>query len=119
MSKPARDLSVAAEHVAFADALARWIEQAGVVDADAVADLAVGFADILHASAAASRELEDLLALDPASQAGADVALAKLGYLRALFVNEIKHHADDLERRWDILCDAIANRATDDGEDNQ
>jgi len=60
-----RKHSEVAQHVAFAGELARWIERAGVTDADAIGDLAVGFADILNASANASRVLEELIALDP------------------------------------------------------
>ena len=118
MTGPPRNHLATNQHVAFAGELARWIARAGVVEADAVGDLAVGFADILHASATASRELEGLLALDPTTSAGADAALTKLGYLRALFIDEIKHHADDLERRWDALEGAIVSRVPDDIEDD-
>jgi hypothetical protein len=116
MTIPPRNHSAVDQHVAFAGKLARWIERAGVVEADAVGDLAVGFADILHASAAASRELDELLLLDPTSAAGADAALTKLGYLRALFLDEIKSHTEDLERRWDMLEGAVAARGPDDVE---
>ncbi len=47
-----------------------------------------------------------MIALDPNESAGADAALTKLGYLHALFITEIKAHAEDLERRWDTLEDA-------------
>jgi hypothetical protein len=99
VTNPPRDHSASDQHVAFAGELSRWIERAGVTEADAVGDLAVGFADIVQAAATASRELEALIALDPTDSAGADAALAKLGYLRALFITEIKSHAEDLERR--------------------
>jgi hypothetical protein len=95
-----------AQHVAFAGELARWIERAGVTDADAIGDLAVGLAHILNSYANAKRGVEELIALDPNESAGADAALTKLGYLHALFITEIKAHAEDLERRWDTLEDA-------------
>ncbi len=113
-----RDHSDVAQHVAFVDELARWIEKAGVADGDAIGDLAVGFADILNASASGSRVLEELIALDPTGSAGADAALTKLGYLHALFITEIKSHAEDLERRWDVLEKCLAARAPDDEQED-
>lgn len=117
MTQP-RDHSATTQHVAFAGELARWIERAGVTEPEVVGDLAVGFADILHASATASKELEDLLALDPANEADADAALTKLGYLRALFTTEIKSHAEDLERRWDTLEECLLARVPEDEDDD-
>ena len=119
MTKPPRDHAAIDQHVAFAGELARWIERAGVTEADAVGDLAVGFADILHASATASRELDELIVLDPTDSVGADAALTKLGYLRALFITEIKYHAQDLERRWDTLEECLAARAPDHAQEDE
>jgi hypothetical protein len=113
-----RDHSDVVQHVAFAGELARWSERAGVGDADAVSDLAVGFADILNAAASASRVLEELIALDPNESDEANAALTKLGYLRALVVTEIKSHAEDLERRWDTLEECLAARASGDEQEN-
>jgi hypothetical protein len=107
MPDPKDDTGVAA-HVAFAGRLARWVERAGVTDGEAIGDLAVGFADILDAAARARPELDALLELDPRDPAGADQALTHLGYLRALFVGEIKSHADDLANRWTQLEDRLA-----------
>ena len=119
MKEPPRDHSAINQHVAFAGELARWIERAGVTDAEAVGDLAVGFADILFAAATASRELEALIALDPTASAGAEAALAKLGYLHALFLTEIKPHVEDLERRWEMLEECLAARVPADVEEEE
>ena len=91
------------QHVAFAGALARWIECAGVTNSEAVADLAVGMADVLHAAAQAAQELDALLQLDPRHPAGADAALTRLGKLNALFLFEMSHHLEDLTWRWESL----------------
>ena len=96
------DRAAIERHVAFANALARWVRRAGVTE-DAVGDLAVGFADTLHAAESARPELEALLALDPTNPADADQALSRLGYLNALFFTEMKSHIEDLERRWEEL----------------
>jgi hypothetical protein len=115
---PPRDHSEIKQHAAFAGELARWIERAGVTEPEVIGDLAVGFADIVHASATASKELENLLALDPANEADAEVALTKLGYLRALFITEIKSHAEDLERRWDTLEECLLASVPDNEDDD-
>lgn len=44
--------------------------------------------------------------------------MPKLGYLRALFVSEIKSHAEDLERRWDTLEECLLARVPDDEDDD-
>ena len=96
------DRAAIEQHVAFANALARWVRRAGVSE-EAVGDLAVGFADVLHAAESARPELEALLALDPTKPADADQALSRLGYLNALFLTEMKSHIEDLDRRWEEL----------------
>ena len=111
--------SVAAEHVAFAANLARWIERAGVTDDEAIGDLAVGFADTLAAAAAAGPVLEELLTLDPRTAEGADRALEKLGYLHALLISEAKYHLEDLERRWEILEALLLATAPADATDDE
>ena len=119
MTRIPRNHSNVVEHVAFAGELSRWIERAGVTDSEAIGDLAVGFADILNASASASRVLEELIALDPNESVGAEAALTKLGYLHALFITEIKAHAEDLERRWDTLEECLGARVPVDGEEDE
>ena len=106
------DRAAIERHVAFADALARWVRRAGVSD-EAVGDLAVGFADTLHAAESARPELEALLALDPTKPADADEALSRLGYLNALLFTEMKSHIEDLERRWDELEARLLSVAPD------
>ena len=118
MTRVPRNHSNVAEHVAFAGELSRWIQRAGVTDPEAISDFAVGFADILNASASASRVLEELIDIDPKESVGADAALTKLAYLHALFITEIKAHAEDLERRWDLLEGCLAARVPDDEEED-
>jgi hypothetical protein len=108
-----RDHGDTARHVAFADELGRWIQRAGVSDSDAIADLAVGMADILNASARAACELEAMLRLDPTTASGADAALTRIGYLHALYLTEILEHAQELARRWPLLEEAVAARVPD------
>ena len=112
-----RDQGSLDQHVLFANRLSAWICRAGVSDGDAVGDLAVGFADVVYASATAAGELEALLSLDPTVPADAELALKRLGYLRALFLTEIKWHVEDLERRWDELEGQLSARAPDDPDD--
>jgi hypothetical protein len=90
------------------------MERAGVSDGAVRADLAVGMADILAASAHAIAELEALLRLDPTTPDGAEAAAEKLGYLHALFVTEILHHARDLDAQWEKLETPIHDRIPDD-----
>ena len=104
-------------HVAFADALADWIRRAGVNDGEAVADLAVGFADTIYSALRAQLELESLLRLDPGTPEGADTALGHLGYLHALFLTEIKPHVLDLETRWETLEECLSAKLPDDSDD--
>ena len=95
-------------HVAFAGRLAAWVKRAGVTDDAAIGDIAVGFADIIDGAARAKRELEAMLALDPRDPTDALQAIAHLGYLQALFIGEIKAHAEDLEARWPMLEECVA-----------
>jgi hypothetical protein len=106
-----------AHHVAFAAALSRWLERAGLSDGEAVADLAVGMADVLNAAGRAAVELDALLALDPSEPAGADAALTRLGYLHALFLSEMTGHLDDLARRWESLEERLLLTAPNDESD--
>ena len=104
-------------HVAFAAGLTGWMERAGVNGGARQADLGVGFADIIHAARQADRALQDLVAPDPSTPAGAERALTHLGYLHALFLFEVKEHLADLEREWPALEAELARRAWPDVED--
>ena len=96
-------------HVEFAGALDDWIERAGVTDPEVIADLAVGFADVIHAAGSAKKELDALLAIDPTTPKEADAALQRLAYLHVLFLDEIKNHIADLEKRWPVLEQRLEN----------
>jgi hypothetical protein len=95
------DLSSPEKHVAFAGRLSQWLLNAGVLDPEARATLAVGLSDFLAAAKHAEADLEAMLACDPSIPEQADRALTLTGQLAAWLFTEAKEHAIEMEAVWE------------------
>jgi len=90
----------------------RWLLDAGVRNARRRASVAVDIADFLAAAAIVRRNVNRLLALDPANGSDAERGLRIATEIEAWLFTEMKNHASSLERDWPMVVGTLARTSS-------
>jgi hypothetical protein len=101
MNEDSLAVNTADEQVAFTNRIASWLANAGVDDLDRRATLAVGLADVVHASRVAAVDLMGMLQEDLSVQNSADRASQRAGRISAYLFGELKDHLLAIEALWE------------------